>query len=838
MDGPWTQYAAPSAPPPGPWMKYAAPSDAAAPMTVQQMYGGTGTQAQPLAGAVTNAIGQGVVQGVGSAIAGTGRAITGAAARGTEGQLAAMDAIDAGKDVPADQDVIGYGSMSPEQRAKMRADFTAAEPGLAAREPNALTRAGMAVEGAAPGMFQVDPAQEGHLTNIGRIVGGFAPIAAASTFGGPAGMLASAAAVAGQAYDGTYQDAIAHGATHDEADAAAGKSAAAQMSAMSLPIGRVMQLVPTALREGFAKTLVNLGQNGVEIAGKGAELAGRGAELGAGNSLATLAQHYVASQTYDPGRPLMPGTGDAALDGFLAGLVIHAPGAVVGGRTVAPTAAADAVMKAPDVDAAIDAATQAVAPGAWTTSTAPQPASAYGEAPAFVPPATPPLVLPRILELIRQDNAAAATRPAFVPPDARQPTWGELLAQRPDAANDDLNQPANSNVQQGAVPQSVGSAASRDNTPQAQIDLSTADMKANRRVAEMNELLAPPQAGDNTIYVDGSFPTLAERSGDPAVSQTENLLRQRNPTTFVGDGKPLTENNRARVNAYDAETVPDTTLNSMRRARDAQWAADSEAILPTAKPADLSPVLDWVDGELDNPRIQENDAVRSVLADFRSRLIDQDGNLKTDPAAVWGIHDNLQNQLAKAKDPLNMTGSEKFAESQIIQAKKLIDQAMNVATDNRFQTATENYAKASQAINSGVLLNDFRPKLTNMAGDLQAANFHRFVVGLAKERGDPGIDPSMDISDETMRSLINIDNDLKRAGLIRLGSAAGSPTNLLGALAGRLGIDGAHTLLGAVPGVGHMIKAGKELYDQRQLEKLTAQHLAPPEGGYVYPNAP
>lgn len=410
-------------------------------------------------------------------------------------------------------------------------------------------------------------------------------------------------------------------------------------------------------------------------------------------------------------------------------------------------------------------------------------------------------------------------------------------AQTPGAADVGAMFPEPAPVPAVPEPQSVGAAASREGTAPSVADLSTADMKANRRTAEMDEILAPPQAGDTMIHVPGSFPTLAESSGDPVVSHYENLLRQRNPGEFIGEGKRLTENNNARVAEFDNNTVSDTTLNSMRRDREEQWIADSEAILPAAKPINLAPALDWVTEQLSNPRIQENDAVKNVLADFQDRIIDDDGNLKTNPAAAWGIHDHLQNQLAKAKDPLNATGAEKFAESQILTAKQLIDQAMNVATDNRFQSALDRYAENSKAINSGTLLNDFRPKLTNMTGELQAANFHRFVAGLAKERGDPGIDPSMDISDQTMRSLINIDTDLKRAGLIKLGAAAGSPTNLLGALAEKAGLSAAHEIVGKIPVVGGLLSEGQKYLAQRKLFADTAKHLAPPDGGYTYPSA-
>lgn len=773
---------------------------------------------QSQVGADINAAAQGLVGGTGAAVAGLGRGTLAAAAQGTKTQLAVMDAIDRGESVPADQDVIGYQSLSPDQRAKTREDFTAANDELAKREPNAAMRAGAAMQKFGADAFSVAPENESIQTGVGRMIGGAVPAlvasAAGSAIGGPVGgVLAAAATVGSQTYDTTYQDAVSKGATPEEAENAAGKSAAVQALTMALPISQLAR-VPVPLREGLAKTLINLGQNGVEF--------------GSANAVGTFAQNYVAQQTYDPGRSLTQGTGDAALEGMIAGLFIPAATtALHGGGSIEP------VLKAPDIDTAIAAASQVAQTPAAPSP--PDPASRYRQAPPMIPPNADAPVLPRIMDLLNEDDRVAASRPDFVPPGTPQPPipmgWGDLFAQKP--AND------------ATAPdtRSVGAAASREQTPQDAIDLTTAQMKANRYQAEMGELLSPPQPNDKTVYVKNSLPTLAEYSGDPTISQQENLLRQRNPTAFVGEGKRLTENNNARVAAFEDITPSRTALSMMRDERNTQWNADSNDILPNAKPADLTPAADWADAQLSDPRIQENDAVRGVLEDFRDRLADEDGNLKTDPAAVWGIHDNIQNQLAKAKDPLNATASEKYAVSELMEAKKIIDGVMNQSTNGQFQTALDNYARASQAINAGEELEAFRPKLTNSSGAIMGERFHNFVVGLAKLRGDPGIDPAMSISDEAMRSLINIDNDMKRAGLIKLGSAAGSPTNLLGALAETMGLGTAHAIVGAHTfGIGNALlnnatKAVSGKLAQYRLEKLTEKHLAPPEGGYVYPHA-
>lgn len=442
---------------------------------------------------------------------------------------------------------------------------------------------------------------------------------------------------------------------------------------------------------------------------------------------------------------------------------------------------------------------------------------------------------------------AAASKAAQSPVERPMAQWMQPISAARDEsvagiADDIMNPPYSQPVANdtNATPlQSVGAAASRDSTPQTQIALSPTDVKANRYQAEMGEILSSPTPGDKTVYVPGSLPTLAEYSGDPELSQQENLLRQRRPDAFFSmdpgkEGRMVTNNN-ARVAEFDNQTPSRTALTMMRDQRNAQWETDSKGILPTAKPVDFMPAMDWVEGQLNNPKIQENDAVRGVLQDFRERLLADDGILKDDPSAAWGIHDNIQNQLAKAKDPLNATGAEKFAFNELTQAKAHVDAALNVATDNKFQNAVNNYAQASQAINAGEELEAFRPKLTNPGGAIMADRFHKFVVDLAQRRGDPGIDPAMNISDDTMRSLINIDNDLKRAGLIKLGAAAGSPTNLYGALAEKVGIGAAHKLLGKVPFAGPVLEGTADYFGQKRLDALTAKHLAEPEGGYTFP---
>jgi hypothetical protein len=313
---------------------------------------------QTQVGADVNAVGQGLVGGTGAVIAGAGRIAQAGTGPSAARVLAAFDLVDEGRNRDAyqkltdseRQQVGAYRGSRPDDKLAQRDALQQTISDYA--QPNAMTRAGMAVEGAAPEMFPVDPANEGIQTGVGRMIGGAGPALAAGAIGGPPGVLASLAVIGSQAYDGAYQDAISKGASHEVADDAAGKSALAQAALMVAPVGRLLQRVPMPLRDGLTATLVNLGQHSVEF--------------GTANALGTFANNYVAQQTYDPDRSLTQGTGNSALEGTIAGLIIPAAGGALRSARAEPVATIADIGKAPDIDGAIAAAGEAAsapAPG-------------------------------------------------------------------------------------------------------------------------------------------------------------------------------------------------------------------------------------------------------------------------------------------------------------------------------------------------------------------------------------------------------------------------------------------------------------------------------------------
>ena len=77
-----------------------------------------------------------------------------------------------------------------------------------------------------------------------------------------------------------------------------------------------------------------------------------------------------------------------------------------------------------------------------------------------------------------------------------------------------------------------------------------------------------------------------------------------------------------------------------------------------------------------------------MLQPIHDALYDAAGNLKTNIQSYWGMHDNLMNKLAKAKDPLKASSSEKFAFDQLLDAKKAVDEAMDKASGGAFRRSS------------------------------------------------------------------------------------------------------------------------------------------------------
>lgn len=668
-------------------------------------------------GADFAAAGQGAVSGAGEAIAGIGRQLPEApGARTIQQQIAVMDAIDAKRPVPQDQDVIGYQFFTPEQKVKAREDFTAAgvkaDAEAEKREPNALIRAGTAMQEAAPGIFPVDPALEGRGTRVGRMVGGMVPALGASAvgaLGGPVGaVMAGAAAIGAQTYDGTYQEAISKGSTPAEAESAAGKAAMAQMALTSVPISRVLPLIPVPLREGFMKTVANVGANFIQ----------RGGEMSAGNTLASIAQNYIRSQTTDPGAPVFEGMGDTALDSFLAGLVVHgatsgAGAAVRGVRDIAT---------AKDVDGAIAAAGSAV-------KDEPTPGS-----------------------------------------------WGEIFPKGEEIPTVTVT------GQRAAEPMAAGAAASRQGTPAAQLAMTPGEAASSRYQGEVERLAEPPKIGDKNIYIPGTELSLAEITGDPVVAMEHQYNRGQPAAAPFHTARE--DKNAALLTDYYANTAGSRpTLDRMERNRDTLAAQNIRQVFGepqdvTSRPlADTTPTLDVIRDIRTDPRQAERASIAKVIIPLERQFYDANGDLKTDPYALYGVGEHI-NDLLRGTGDTETSSASRVLKRELTQIKaKLYDDIERASPG--FAKYRADYQRDSQAIDALKLLQDHRLSLlNNTTQQISPTKWFTFMKGIIEGRDDP-MDPASALSESQMDRLWNITDQLKRQTLQDKGKPRGSWTSMM-----------------------------------------------------------
>ena len=856
-------------------------------------------------GADVNALAQGAVGGTGGIVSGVGRTYQEAGPRMANSQLAVMNDIDRGLTVPDQQDIMGYQYLSPEQRAKARADLGGAKDELEAREPNALMRAGRAVQGFGQSAFPVDPALEGRQTGIARMIGGAGPVLAAGALGtavgGPGGgMLASMAAVGSQTYDATYQEAIGKGQTPEQADDAAGKAAMGQAIIMTVPLARIIPRVPMDLREGLIKTLVNLGQNGVEFS--------------AGNTLGTVVNNYVAQQSFDPKRGLMDGTQDAALEGFVAGLVI--PSTVNAAQRIAESARTAAppiadvikpVLDAPDVETAVRAAgdvintdpatdarasdlyqrvNQATAPGpateardtaAATAATAqaretaagreePPPvpyrpvtaaqvqardggtidaafataqrenAAGAANQPAMVPPGTPPPLLPRIMDLLRETDRQEAQRPAMVPPTSTtDPLTGQTTPITPPPPEQTMPIPgtrppiAPPPVPTPDMTGSVGAAASREGTPAADLLPTPSEADSIRQQGEIERLAMPPRPGDKTVYIKGADPTLAEVTGDPVVAMEQAYNRQQ-PVANPHHVERETRAADAITEEYANTAGAKITLDRMEEKQDLQAQADIKKVFgePGSQrpPADPSSTLRLMDDFLDDPRHAERNSIVKILEPLRNKFYDADGDLKTDPYTLYGIGEHI-NDLLNGVGDTETIGSARALKRELTMIKNdLYNRIEDVAPG--FAEYRANYARAASEIAAMRFLQENRLRLLNANLRITPAKWFGFMRDVIEGRGDP-MDPAYGLSEAQMDRLWNITDHVKRQMFLETGKPRGSWTSMMQEMGERFGEAAAHAVVGhAVPVFGNIgVKMGTSYLRKRHAEKEMQRFLYP-----------
>lgn len=465
----------------------------------------------------------------------------------------------------------------------------------------------------------------------------------------------------------------------------------------------------------------------------------------------------------------------------------------------------------------------------------PAPPSAPPVAPEFVPPGAKVPALPRILELIRADDAVAANRPDMIPPGATQPpnplgTPAPRVVPAAAAADNGLLPSADmtaTSADNGLLPKqptSVGASASREMSTPEELFITPAQEKAYRSTAEGQKLLEPQPVGveDRKLYVPGTTPTNAEIEQSVNTSRELKSLNTTAPGVSDEANVIRAANNEARQKFFETVAGSDVDVANAKAARDAQSQKNLAATWATKTDADAQPVVNAANA-IKETADGRRPLVRNVVDSVVKELYDSNGDLIKDPELLYGVRKHVDD-LLNENDAAGKKKNER-AMASLLQIKSTLDAAIEQAAPG-FKQYLQDHRAASIPIDEMQILQKHENGLYDAGGKMTYSKFQTMMKKIVDSRQADGLNPYKSISEDTMQKLWAIRDDLRRhqsaEGLAR---TAGSDTvqnaydAIKGAAAGTAGTVGSTVIGGALGGPIGSVVAG---FGQKALANMMA----------------
>lgn len=530
---------------------------------------------------------------------------------------------------------------------------------------------------------------------------------------------------------------------------------------------------------------------------RGAAYAGKNALMGAGYGSAQGIMTGGDSVRDAETGALLGGVGAPAAKLLVgAGKMIGSGVGSVVNKLTGSTAALDR-----DIDAAIARSrgldSNALNPGAVSTAaepalvTAPAPPASVGSSPASGP--------------------VAASGEAIAPVPAAAPAASPIPLVPP-------------------VPASAGAAATSEADLAANA-MTPAQAAASRATGFADRLSQQaPLRFDNTEYVPGSTPTLAEQLADPELAAQQRVIAPGNPDFANLDRA----NNEARLAHFDQIAGSPTTLETLQAARSAQADTDLSAAWANKKDVDAQPVLDQINAALQGPSGKLT-PVQSALDDAKAALQKSDGTgLETDPEMLYGARKQISYLMSKTGQRANPSYAEPTVVRQLQGVKDALDSVIEPGAPG-YQQYLDNYAAASKPIDVQDLLQSKRAGLLGVDGTMQLSRVHSMMKSIGDQMSLPGPNAAKSLSDDDVEKLFNLRQDLLRQNNRSLQRAAGSDTQHNQTVAGEMGMNaltaGAHVLAAHVPGgnllVGPAFASAIKSSNAKIRNQLTNRLLTP-----------
>lgn len=280
-----------------------------------------------------------------------------------------------------------------------------------------------------------------------------------------------------------------------------------------------------------------------------------------------------------------------------------------------------------------------------------------------------------------------------------------------------------------------------------------------------------PVTGNTAALVPGSQPTLAQATGNAGLATLERGIQSSTPQGANAFAERAAQNAAARGAALEGATGTAADIATAEGARGAKASQQLAAAFQNAQPANPQGSLGVIDSILNGPS-GKRDAVRAALNNIRSKIVDAQGNLETNPETLYNsvrkqIGDLLDSRMA-ASNPAGLQASR-----ELIAVRDALDQDIAAAAPG-FGQYLSDYAAASKPINAMEFLQGLR--LTDAQGNITLAKVQNAIANITKQRGASGANGAKAVSQGQLDALTAIRDDLLRAANSGGGKSIGSNT--------------------------------------------------------------
>lgn len=207
--------------------------------------------------------------------------------------------------------------------------------------------------------------------------------------------------------------------------------------------------------------------------------------------------------------------------------------------------------------------------------------------------------------------------------------------------------------------------------------------KGQERIAgdALRQFSTNPQALQNlrqaAPVVEGSMPTAVMAAGDEGLSGLSRTLQSVDPRYAAELSSRAAANNAARTTALEGVAGNTGKLTLAKEARDAATGPMRESVLDAAGKLQARPVLDSIDRLLAKPD-NAGKISQSALNEVRNRIAQFAPDGQIDARALYAIRKDINDTLSGKLQ--GEAGNLRLASGQLVEVKKVIDQAIDQAS--------------------------------------------------------------------------------------------------------------------------------------------------------------